>query len=432
MPVLPPVVLLAASVTGAGLAPARTIYLIDRTTPKLEYNQEPAFPINTMAPFPIDTTPHWMDTHYWTEVTYFNFFAGLHHRKLPTFSVHGCPPAPRLVCVETNPGPNPSGVAKLLGAIGNSMGAAVAKTKKKKALAKTKKKKSTRSSANGSMLGASASSMAMSVPTSSQMQTSVRYKTGSFQVPFSSAIAQVFTTSNSAAYVSTVGLPVTTSLGNQIATISPFVTTSTAYAPIAFPNQIARLATSFSQYRMKPGTASLSYRTVVGSSTAGSVAISALPADLATQGSTIPFNTVAGAECSITTPVWAAETMFNNRSLESVMVRDQNSGWHYCDFDGTISQPEARQDSLCLIAVAGLGLPASTVCGLLYLEGVLEFKHLQDNYTEVNVSTAVVPTAAVEEEKWVVANDAARPSHPPSTLQVNTTAPSGWFGPRPQ
>jgi hypothetical protein len=231
-----------------------------------------------------------------------------------------------------------------------------------------------------SMGGFSTSSSTATAPLSSARVTRGARTKSTFQIPFSAAILQVSTNG--------VGVPLlayisaATGTGQAEVGISPDVITSTAslYYPICFPPQISRITQSFSRYQIKPGTAKLSYRGAVPTTVGGSLAFEVNPSDSVFSASNPTYATVATGECTITTPLWAPEVYFEKRGLESVLHTDNL--WKYCDFDGSIEQSQIRQGTMFSMSVAGLGLPINTVCGVIFLQGVLEFKDLMDNITE--------------------------------------------------
>jgi hypothetical protein len=299
------------------------------------------------------------------------------------------PPAPRLVGIELNPGPkgrpriagrSSTSISSGLSALGSLLGSTLAKKGKKavKSIAKSH--------------GSRANFMP-NVKTVMQTATIARQaayrsikETEIFSVPFHSAILQVATNSAGTVVLQQVGLAAT-GTASVIVSVSPFVTSNVAVAPICFPPQMNRLAQSFSRFRVRPGSGNLSFRTAVPTSTAGSLAIAALPSEYPLTASP-SYQTIAGCESAIVCPAWTADMSFDKKTLSSVTTTGPE--WKYCDYDGVITQPEFRQDSIFNMAVQGLALPASTVFGLIFYSGVLEFQHLQDNLTLTGLTRAPI------------------------------------------
>jgi len=218
-----------------------------------------------------------------------------------------------------------------------------------------------------------------------------------FTVPFSAALLRVTTT---AGQVPQLGDLAGVTQQAQVG-LSPFITTATASAafPCCFPPEIQRLSTCFSRYRIKPGSATLSYRGAVATTTYGTLALEVIPSDYATS-SNPSYQSVSSGECSLITPPWVPSVEFNRQRLGSVITTD--ASWKYCDMNGTVSQPEQRQDLAFNIAAVGFNLPASSVIGYLFMDVVLEFQHLQDEPSLVQakqplptVSSSELPSASV-------------------------------------
>jgi hypothetical protein len=200
-----------------------------------------------------------------------------------------------------------------------------------------------------------------------------------FSVPFAAPILQVSVGSGGAVLQAIGTVP--TGLGGAIVAVSPYQAASTMYYPACFPPTVQRLCQSFQRYRIRPGTAKLSYRTTVSTNLNGSIAIAVTPPEFPGAGAAT-YQSTATSECSIITPVWAEKEYFSSRALGSVLSDPE---WKFTDFDNTVSQPEVRQDMMFNVQVATLGAPTSTVLGLLFFEGTLEFMHLQDVTTNVGL-----------------------------------------------
>lgn len=255
---------------------------------------------------------------------------------------------------------------------------AIAKTRKKKSSGPAKKKKKGKAPAN-SPLEFSQKAVTMSAPSTGGRASRNTRSSNVLEVPFSSPILQVSCTTGT----STMGLVVPGSIatvGSPIVGISGAVGSVSNY-PQCLPNTIIRLIQSFARYRIKPGSARLTYSTIVNSGVSGTIAFSVLPAD-AVSGTTPTFQTAGSAECSMTVPVWTPSYSIDKARLQSVIGTE----WKYCDFDGTVTQSEIRQDTLFRVASAGLGLTAATTYGVLTLSAVFQFSHLVDNLVATGAS----------------------------------------------
>lgn len=301
--------------------------------------------------------------------------------------VPGCAPRPAfvpaapLVGIETNPGPGPPRIRRSarsdavtagLAGLGAALAGMTGKPRSKPQ-AKRKAARRQRETTSGMRVGPSQSSLSVAPVNSGVVRRSIATQT--FSVPFTATIAQISTDSGAAVRLQEVGLSPGDVQGHGTIGVSPFVITGTSFYPSCFPSSITNLAQSFSQFRVRPGSASLAYNTTVPSSSAGTLAIAAIPADQPPAGAQPGFRACGGAECSLVTPVWAPSSFFASATLNDVIPKD----WQYCDFDGTITTPETRQGMVFTIAVSGLGVAANTVWGTLQFAGVLEFRHLQDN-----------------------------------------------------
>lgn len=352
-------------------------------------------------------------------------------------------PSPRLVGIELNPGPGPGLARDLASAIGGVLGNAVARTRKAKTTRKpapraTRKRpnvsnrtRANNGGVNGSLVSDQLSSLT-TAPVSGRINTISRTQTASFPVPYKGAILQITTSSSGAPYFVTVGSAAVTSGATNVG-LSPYLLTTTDVRfPAAFPSQIVSLAKSFAMYRIKPGTAKLSYRAASSTSLPGQLAISAYPADYPILNPAVDYLDVSSSECAITTSPWAACMYFDPKALNSVLCSDVAGGWKYCDYDGTVTQPEIRQDTFLNFMVNALGMPlVNEVVGTLFLECVLEFKHIQN--------TALLTAARVEKQRLLQASASSTSSSssvpslpsvvPPATPAAVTTqeAPAGWF-----
>jgi len=220
----------------------------------------------------------------------------------------------------------------------------------------------------------------VSAPAISGVVSKSSFRLPSFSIPFSCALVQV-STGASTGTVTFQACGTGAGTGAINVGISPYQAASTAFFPVCFPPEIIRVAQSFSRYRLKPGGTKLSYRGAVPTNTQGSLAIEVLPAEYPTN--TQPtFQGASAGECSMITPPWASNVPFAPQGLERCITTGPE--WKYCDFDGSVGQPECRQDLLLLLSGAHLGCPVSTILGYLFMEGTLEFKHLQDTVTVVN------------------------------------------------
>jgi len=301
-------------------------------------------------------------------------------------TVPGCvPPSPRLVGIEPNPGPGPSrsikkavrgDIKSMISQVGYDLGSAIARTKKKK---KTTKKKASS--------GLVMESKFLSAPVSSSVALRASgSRTNIFSVPLSTVLCQVYSDVAGAIRFSSVGMVPVNSNGNPIVGISPFQSVFSAIYPISFGPQINRLSQSFSRYRIRPGSCKLSYRSSVTTATNGNLAIALLPSDFPLSASAPTYLAAVSSECAISCPVWAAQVDFPAKNVESVLNGGNGGLWKYCDFDGTVTQPQTRQDLMCMLTANGVSTGVSTIYGVIYADLVLEFQHLQDNLTVVGTS----------------------------------------------
>jgi len=250
--------------------------------------------------------------------------------------------------------------------------------------APTKKKKKNSNKKVG--LQFDSSDTIMTAPAAARIGTRSKVTSKPFDVPFSSAIVQIATNAGGVTAFTTTGVPATTT-GNPVVSISPGTGLLSTVFPVSFAPQILRLGQSFSQYRIKPGSARLSYRGIIGTGASGSLAIAVLPAEnpLAIFSTNLPYNTVANHDCAITTPVWAACMEFPPDRLRSVLHTKNDDGWKYLDQDTSGSSASDRQDFCMTLSVSGIGTPLTSVFGVLFLEGIFQFQHVQDNFTEVGL-----------------------------------------------
>lgn len=269
----------------------------------------------------------------------------------------------------------------MVASAGAALGAAMARS------AKTKKKTarnppSKRKKRNVSSLKLGLSSRVANAPINRGV-VSHSMTTPVFSVPFACAILQVSTLGSGSVYPVLQPIGAVPGSGDIAVGVSLTYGSSLAF-PTCFPSNITNLGNSFSQYRIRPGTGRLSYRTCVGTTTTGSLSLAVIPSEQPLNSGSQTFQVVSASECALVAPIWAADVSLNPRALNSVLTSGQTNGWKYCDLDGTISQPESRQDTLCTMLVAGLGLSTTaTVYGYIFLEGVMEFQHLQNNSAEV-------------------------------------------------
>jgi hypothetical protein len=278
----------------------------------------------------------------------------------------------RLVGVELNPGPKPRGLSKAIGLAG----IAIAK------MASRRKRKGAKPRRGAGRLRNSTSATSISAPSSMGVVGRGQSSSKPFSVPFSSSLLQVMT-STTGPYLSRVGLAVATTFNSANVGLTPYQSADNNLIPWCFPPVINNLALSFSQYRIKPGTARMFYRGAVPTSTAGALAISVETADQPFL-STPQFTVVSSNECAITTPCWAASVEFDRSRLHSILYTDNDSGWKYTNAQGVISDPESRQVFLANMSCAGFGLPTNTILGTIFLEGELEFKHITPIVAEYN------------------------------------------------
>jgi hypothetical protein len=245
-------------------------------------------------------------------------------------------------------------------------------------------------------------------------------KTPTFEVPFCQAILAVSTNASSVATLNLIGSAAGS--GAAVVSLSPFVSAAgSASYPWCFSPAINRLAQSFVRYRVKPGTAKLMYRTIVPTSTAGSLAFEAAPPEYGV-GSVPSYQQTSSGECTISTPVWGNDIEFGRKPLADVLYTGPE--WGYCDFDGTVSQPEVRQDAFMNLAVAGIGLAPSITFGTLFMEGTFEFKHLNDELSMVAVKLRKAAGRAKAKEILASLDLKSTPDSIPESGYVSVSEPS--------
>jgi hypothetical protein len=334
------------------------------------------------------------------------------------FPVLYTPPAPRLVGIEPNPGPGPATVIAASQIGSAMMDLLKGKSGKKVKIATTKKKKPSikkrsTSSRSSTMMSMGQSETRVSVPAHVGIRSYSQNSVGSFHVPFNVVLLQIQTNATSpfSPYFGVVGNGPLVA-GAAGVSLSPFITSGPTTVPTCFPLMMQRLAASFARYRVKPGSLRLSFRGAQGSSIPGIVAISAGPPDYPL-GTTIAFQTVAGSECAITTPVWVADCPMDPKRLNDVI--DSGDDWRYTDFDGTVTQPEIRQDAFLNLYVAGFGTVSSTIYGYIVCSGVFEFKHLQDDLSltalKKNRPPIIISSSSISGE--LVSSSSTCPLSPP-------------------
>lgn len=330
--------------------------------------------------------------------------------------------------------------------IGSLVSSAIKKTAKKKitkmitSKKQNKKKIAKKTSKKGSLsIGVGRDTIVEAPRIAFAMHQNSR-KTSNFSVPFSTAILQIQTFTDSSVPAFT---PVGTASASGVITgslavgLSPYTLTGgSTTLPNCFPVQINRLAASFANYRIRPGTLRLSYRTCVATTAAGTLVLGAYPADQPLNtGST--YQTISGLECATIFAPWSPLVTLNNASLKDVGLYEVNEGWRYCDFDGTVTQPEIRQSCFLNLATTGIGLTGSTVYGIIFLEGVFEFRHLQDDTSLVSIMAKekeLASTQTAQEERKQDLPEISQPQRfisPPTNMAnspytSSSSTPVGW------
>jgi hypothetical protein len=327
----------------------------------------------------------------------------LENASKPQRLVPGCAtrpnvPAPRLVGVELNPGPDPNSPVK-------GLVAAVTKllTPPQSRKAKTKKKKTNvKKNRGGSTMALTRNSSLQYAPVASAQSTSSLATTNSFAVPFSTTLVQVVSQASLCRLLAVEASPTSVD-ARAVISISPYQTTSVAGIPQSFAAPVNRLAYTFAQYRIRPGSMRITYMPAVSTGTNGQIAIAALPAE---EPSVVAqyFNDVANSECAITVPTWGTAALDSGR-LRSILCTNNDDGWKYCDFDGTVTGPEFRQSVMLNLAVSGIGLPAGagTTLGTLFATGVLEFRHIQNTATVTPPGGNATPAGTMNEVPHAIA-----------------------------
>lgn len=293
------------------------------------------------------------------------------------------PPAPRLVGIEPNPGPNhlgqPNAVQKTLSKLGVELGKRAAEPKENKNQ-KNKNKNQNRKPA--SRRPSTAARVAKAFSTTKQTTSSpapvsqidvVRSntKTSTLRIPFRNASESIYITSNPNAtpYLSTVG---STQGGLSYLDLHPIVNQS-ANQNAMFGTSIATAARAFTYYRIRNLT--FRFRSCVPTSTSGELSIG-YTSDPANP--VIPtWKSVQSMQHNVSGPLYAgADTM-------TLRIPDMNK-WCYTDQSSNSSDSGSfsaqRLDYWGELALASFGTTytASTTVGVLEISGIIEFRELSN------------------------------------------------------
>jgi hypothetical protein len=284
--------------------------------------------------------------------------------------------------------------ASTAAAIGSSVVAAITKAAKSAShISKTKKKKTTfkKNSKSKPKINTNLSARdvirSVDAPVASGLIRTKGLSTKPFEVPSSLGLVQAFTSVTSpyplALNTISAALNLTNASGNVCCCLGQTQTANSSYPSVAGA-AIAKLASAFTQYRVKPGSAKLYYSTVLATTTPGAIALSASPPEFPTVVNNIPFNNVRSQECSVTCPVWSPYAEFPRKKLNDILGTD----WHWCDFDGTVDQGELRQDAFINLQIGQVGVTATgTTLGVVTMDCILQFRHLNDGSDFTNLAS---------------------------------------------
>jgi hypothetical protein len=310
-------------------------------------------------------------------------------------------------------------IAAGLSAIGAMLGTKVAKTvKKKKAKNVNKTKKSGIDLRKRESL--------VMAPVSGVYSRISRKTKNVFDVPFTATPLQVATNNTGFPVLTSVGtLATAATQSNVTVQISQNNTASTTLYPLAFGKALRNLASTFHSYRIKPGSARVYYRGACPTSTAGIICLSLSCPDLPTSTLSPVFNDVASSECSIQAAPWTPSIEFDKKAFTSILDYEVDEGWRDTILTGTTSEAEVRQTSLFNAILSATGTPANTVLGIVVLEGVMQFRHLEDSadYDAIKLRN-----------KFFDAYEASRPEtvNPPSTTSNLSSSSSSSSSSHPE
>lgn len=283
------------------------------------------------------------------------------------------PPSPRLVCVETNPGPK-SPVAPVLA--GTSLLKAlvdiVSSKKNKKVLmeeTKTKQKKNKKPVENRRPTPLQYGNMARVVQTVPVSSGVVR-RSASTHTPFivkGSCLAGYMMTSSA-------NLPV---LANSDGTVSvvnlmdvdPLGTSAVSTNFKSFPSTFQNIATSFSRYRLR--SLKCRFSPTCSTATPLSIAVCSNPETTGTGSASTNVSTITSSENNYMGPVWSPFI------FDMMAYGGLRNEWLFCDTNATAEQGQLRQESAGLFAAALIGTSTvSQTYGAFFWEFEIEFEGL--------------------------------------------------------
>jgi len=265
------------------------------------------------------------------------------------------PPAPRLVCVELNPGPPKAAIAGI-SQLASALGSAIAKTVKKKKTAVKKKNLHPSRSSMGNISNP-ARLLRRSVPSAVGASFSRSGGEPITRIPFDApTIYLVGGASN------VITLSTTSSTGAQILDINPVNGTSGAPATSAnmFGGGVASVSIAFSQFRIT--NLKIRYVGVVGTSSNGAIGLGYLRDSNFT--STFTVSSVTGCRPSIIAPIWSDDRKMDIPDFEL---------WSYVYTDDSTNATDRMTSggSLCVFNIGGT-IVSGTTYGMLQVSGVVE------------------------------------------------------------
>lgn len=267
------------------------------------------------------------------------------------------PPAPRLVGIEPNPGPNP-----LLALAGASL------VKNAIKLATTKKKKTTKQPKSAPNQISTVTKKVMNVAPVSRVYTHTTNNVHPIHPEYiDSGILFVKTDTNGTPYFATSSsvLPGVASAANYNCDLHPIGNNIGSQAQIFGP-QIANLAASYTFWKLVNLVAH--FETAVTTGTAGYLALGYQPDSAAQLQSYIA---ISSSSCSTSGPLWSQGKMTLN------LTRHLPGLWHTVNRASSDNSAMQRQDFSGAIAVgAPIALPVSSLIGCIRFTGLIHFREL--------------------------------------------------------
>lgn len=285
--------------------------------------------------------------------------------------VRGESPAPRLVGVETNPGPPRSGLAPTIGEAAAMLGVAAAKASRKTKRGKAKKKKKTSkippslgrgpraptSTSSTSVFGTGIGTVERFLPNIDRPNRVSNY---AFSVGFfTDADGNPVINTNNGASIS------------NIMNVNAATSGSTAYNSAFFPPQVRTEAQNYAQYRVTKLVAEFLPVTTTNAATTILYAVS--PETYTTGTTPIPAVAIRNIRAHAGFPIW--EPKVENRRLNMLGPGGLSKDWRYIDFTPNAAEAQQREEAVGAFVWSYLGAPVTNgYFGDLYIYYEVEFR----------------------------------------------------------